>query len=230
MCCCRQVRPPTFARVDASRTIFAEFGNCIGVCTYCLHAALNPNPRRGGCVAVGVRAGLSQDAASAAAAAAAACAAAGYAGAAAPPPRPARRYPVLIMHDGQNVLDDASSFTGVSWGLAEAASELWASGQAQEFVAACVWNTPGRQQEYMPAGVRPAANIKLWHLDCNSRPTAQVTGTAISAGTAAVPLSLSSLSVFVKAINVSFSFTVIVVVIFLFEFARPCHMCCAQPR
>ena len=33
--------------------------------------------------------------------------------------RSRRRYPVLYMHDGQNVFDAATSFTGVEWGIDE---------------------------------------------------------------------------------------------------------------
>jgi len=35
-----------------------------------------------------------------------------------------RRYPVLYMHDGQNVFDAATSFAGVEWGVDETAQRL----------------------------------------------------------------------------------------------------------
>ena len=41
---------------------------------------------------------------------------------------PARRYPVLYLHDGQNVFDAATSFSG-EWGVDEALNQLAASGQ-----------------------------------------------------------------------------------------------------
>ena len=35
-----------------------------------------------------------------------------------------RRYPVLYMHDGQNVFDAATSFAGVEWEMDETAQRL----------------------------------------------------------------------------------------------------------
>ena len=35
-----------------------------------------------------------------------------------------RRYPVLYLHDGQNVFDAATSFAGVEWGADESAERL----------------------------------------------------------------------------------------------------------
>src|SRR5207302_8515150 len=35
-----------------------------------------------------------------------------------------RRYPVLYLHDGQNVFDSATSFAGVEWGVDETAQRL----------------------------------------------------------------------------------------------------------
>src|ERR1041385_3738034 len=35
-----------------------------------------------------------------------------------------RRYPVLYLHDGQNVFDAATSFGGVEWGVDETAQRL----------------------------------------------------------------------------------------------------------
>ena len=35
-----------------------------------------------------------------------------------------RRYPVLYLHDGQNVFDAATSFAGVEWGADETAERL----------------------------------------------------------------------------------------------------------
>ncbi|HET9856869.1 MAG TPA: alpha/beta hydrolase-fold protein, partial [Chthoniobacterales bacterium] len=35
-----------------------------------------------------------------------------------------RRYPVLYLHDGQNVFDAATAFAGVEWGVDETAQRL----------------------------------------------------------------------------------------------------------
>uniref|UniRef100_A0A383WKZ0 Esterase n=1 Tax=Tetradesmus obliquus TaxID=3088 RepID=A0A383WKZ0_TETOB len=61
------------------------------------------------------------------------------------------RYPVLYMHDGQNVVNPETSFLGVDWGLDESLVAGAAAGRLQEFIAVLVWNTPQRLQEYMPA-------------------------------------------------------------------------------
>ena len=37
---------------------------------------------------------------------------------------PARRYPVLYMHDGQNLINPQDAFGGVVWGVDETAQEL----------------------------------------------------------------------------------------------------------
>jgi glycosidase/predicted alpha/beta superfamily hydrolase len=64
---------------------------------------------------------------------------------------PARRYPVLYMHDGQNLFHPALSYTGVDWGIDEAITQLAAAGKAREAIVVGIWNTPKRFPEYMPA-------------------------------------------------------------------------------
>ena len=63
---------------------------------------------------------------------------------------PQRRYPVLYMHDGQNLFDPALSYTGIDWGVDEAMTRLIADGQAREAIVVGIWNTPLRGPEYMP--------------------------------------------------------------------------------
>lgn len=46
-----------------------------------------------------------------------------------------KRYPVLYMHDGQNVFDEATAFAG-EWGVDETLNELAASGQLELIVVA----------------------------------------------------------------------------------------------
>ncbi|EGM76370.1 Putative hydrolase of alpha/beta superfamily [Rheinheimera sp. A13L] len=46
-----------------------------------------------------------------------------------------KEYPVLYMHDGQNVFDDATAFAG-EWGVDETLNELAASGQLELIVVA----------------------------------------------------------------------------------------------
>jgi enterochelin esterase-like enzyme len=72
---------------------------------------------------------------------------------------PRRRYPVLYMHDGQNLFDPALSYIGVDWGVDEAMTKLIAEGRAREAIVVGIWNTPLRLQEYMPR--KPVAGDSL---------------------------------------------------------------------
>ena len=64
---------------------------------------------------------------------------------------PRKRYPVLYMHDGQNLFDPSLSFyTQTDWGVDEAMTRLIAEGRAREAIVVGVWNTSLRLQEYMP--------------------------------------------------------------------------------
>jgi glycosidase/predicted alpha/beta superfamily hydrolase len=64
---------------------------------------------------------------------------------------PSRRYPVLYMHDGQNLFDPALSYIGVDWGIDEAITQLSTAGTLREAIVVGIWNTPKRFEEYMPA-------------------------------------------------------------------------------
>jgi predicted alpha/beta superfamily hydrolase len=62
----------------------------------------------------------------------------------------ATRYPVLYLHDGQNVFDQATSF-GEEWHVDETAQELITSGAIQPIVIVGVYNTgEHRLDEYTP--------------------------------------------------------------------------------
>nr|WP_281380606.1 alpha/beta hydrolase-fold protein [Brevundimonas variabilis] len=60
------------------------------------------------------------------------------------------RYPVLYMHDGQNLFDPAKANFG-EWGVDEHLTRLIANGQARAPIVVGVWNTPLRLREYVPA-------------------------------------------------------------------------------
>jgi predicted alpha/beta superfamily hydrolase len=62
-----------------------------------------------------------------------------------------RRYPVLYMHDGQNLFDPALSYIGVDWGIDETMTRLIREGAVREAIVVGVWNTPKRSEEYLPA-------------------------------------------------------------------------------
>jgi predicted alpha/beta superfamily hydrolase len=63
---------------------------------------------------------------------------------------PGKRYPVLYMHDGQNLFDPATSYGGVDWAVDETMTRMIAAGEVREAIVVGVWNTPKRREEYMP--------------------------------------------------------------------------------
>lgn len=64
-----------------------------------------------------------------------------------------RRYPVLYMHDGQNLCDPALAFGGVDWGVDEAMTRLIDAGSTIGAIIVGVWNSKQRWQDYMPQKV-----------------------------------------------------------------------------
>ena len=62
----------------------------------------------------------------------------------------AKRYPVLYMHDGQNLFDAKSAAYGVEWGIDETADRLIGAGAMEEIIVVGIDNTPGRIAEYTP--------------------------------------------------------------------------------
>lgn len=58
------------------------------------------------------------------------------------------RYPVLYMHDGQNIVDPTTSFLGVDWGVDEAATRLIGEGAVRPFIVVGMYNTPQRMDDY----------------------------------------------------------------------------------
>jgi len=63
-----------------------------------------------------------------------------------------KRYPVLYMHDGQNLFDPERANFGVDWGIDEAMTRLIAEGVVREAIVVGNWSTPDRFSEYMPQG------------------------------------------------------------------------------
>ena len=58
------------------------------------------------------------------------------------------RYPVLYMHDGQNILDPSTSFIGYDWRIDEMTDSLIRSGAIQEIIIVGISNSPDRSPEY----------------------------------------------------------------------------------
>jgi predicted alpha/beta superfamily hydrolase len=66
-----------------------------------------------------------------------------------------RRYPVLYLHDGQNVFDAATSFGGVEWGADETAHRLTAARLMEPIIIVAVSNTgEDRIHEYAPTAAQ----------------------------------------------------------------------------
>ncbi len=59
-----------------------------------------------------------------------------------------RRYPVLYLHDGQNLFDPATAFGGVAWDAHAIADRLAAAGRIHPVILVGVYNTPDRLHEY----------------------------------------------------------------------------------
>ena len=66
-----------------------------------------------------------------------------------------RRYPVLYLHDGQNVFDAATSFAGVEWGVDETAQRLIAAKLIEPLIIVAINNAgEDRIHEYAPTPAR----------------------------------------------------------------------------
>jgi predicted alpha/beta superfamily hydrolase len=58
------------------------------------------------------------------------------------------RYPVLYMHDGQNIIDPSTSFIGYDWHIDEVSDSLIHAGKMKEIIVVGIYNTPDRNGEY----------------------------------------------------------------------------------
>ena len=63
---------------------------------------------------------------------------------------PNQRYPVIYLHDGQNVFDAHTAFAGVAWECDESAERLQRQGAITPIIQVAVANTPDRIREYAP--------------------------------------------------------------------------------
>jgi predicted alpha/beta superfamily hydrolase len=59
-----------------------------------------------------------------------------------------RRYPVLYMHDGQNLMKPDDAFGGVVWAVDETAQDLITAGQIEPLIIVGIYNTASRLDEY----------------------------------------------------------------------------------
>ncbi len=66
-----------------------------------------------------------------------------------------KRYPVIYLHDGQNVYDTPSPWSGKSWEVHRALDRLIAADKVRPAILVAVWNTDNRLGEYMPQAAVP---------------------------------------------------------------------------
>ncbi len=60
------------------------------------------------------------------------------------------KYPVLYMHDGQNLFDPKTSAFGVDWQIDETCTRLIDQRVIAPLIVVGIYNTPERSQEYLP--------------------------------------------------------------------------------
>ena len=63
---------------------------------------------------------------------------------------PQSPYPVLYMHDGQNIFESESSFNRISWKVDETLSDLIRNNKIRGCIIVGIWNTEKRFQEFTP--------------------------------------------------------------------------------
>ncbi|MCW8809333.1 MAG: alpha/beta hydrolase-fold protein [Ignavibacteriaceae bacterium] len=61
---------------------------------------------------------------------------------------PEKRYPVLYIHDGQNIVDPRTSTFQIDWQIDETADSLIRKGLIEEIIIVGIYNTPDRKSEY----------------------------------------------------------------------------------
>jgi predicted alpha/beta superfamily hydrolase len=68
--------------------------------------------------------------------------------------QPGRRFPVLYLHDGQNLFDGATSFIpGQDWHVGQTADSCINSGAVEPLIIVGMYNTKARIREYTPTHV-----------------------------------------------------------------------------
>ncbi|MCX8104668.1 MAG: alpha/beta hydrolase-fold protein [Ignavibacterium album] len=64
------------------------------------------------------------------------------------PKKKDKRYAVLYMHDGQNILDPKTSYAGKDWRVDETLSKLIRKRKVKDVIVVGIYNTPDRLDEY----------------------------------------------------------------------------------
>ena len=130
---------------------------------------------------------------------------------------PGQRYPVLYMHDGQNIFDPETSYAGVDWAIDEAVDGLIRAGTIEPMIVVGIYNSKDRTPEYSP-GEKGTAYMNfvisvvkpLIDTTYRTRPERQHTlvGGSSSGGTISFMLAWDHPEVFAGAICMSPAFKV----------------------
>jgi pimeloyl-ACP methyl ester carboxylesterase len=77
--------------------------------------------------------------------------------------RVSERYPVVYMHDGQNLFDPLTGYGGNTWEVDQALCRLMQAGKIRGAIIVGVWNTGmGRFPEYMPRKAVTGGTLALY--------------------------------------------------------------------
>lgn len=71
-----------------------------------------------------------------------------------------KRYPVIYMHDGQNIFEPISSIGGVAWEMDKAITRLVEAKKIPSVIVVGVWNSDIRWREYMPQKAYESAGFE----------------------------------------------------------------------
>jgi predicted alpha/beta superfamily hydrolase len=63
---------------------------------------------------------------------------------------PENSYDVVYMHDGQNVFNPHTSYSGFAWGVEKSMKSLLRKEKIRPALVVAIWNSPSRFLEYMP--------------------------------------------------------------------------------
>jgi len=61
---------------------------------------------------------------------------------------PDKKYPVLYMHDGQNIMDPKTAYVGKDWRVDETVMKLIKQKKIKEIIVVGIYNSPDRLDEY----------------------------------------------------------------------------------
>lgn len=65
-----------------------------------------------------------------------------------PQKNPDKNYPVVYMHDGQNIFDPKTSYAGADWRVDETVTKLIKQKKIKEIIVVSIYNTHDRLEEY----------------------------------------------------------------------------------